>query len=74
MIVTPRHSAFRIPVPSSFVLQLQLRNQCPTSLVVVIPGERLMPASPLRPGQNLRRRLAQGEDEAPEEPAEFGHA
>jgi hypothetical protein len=66
--------AFRESQKSPLILQLQLRNQCPTSLVVVIPGERLMPASPLRPGQNLRRRLAQGEDEAPEEPAEFGHA
>jgi hypothetical protein len=43
-------------------------NLGPTALVVIVLGDGLMPTAPVRPGQDMVRRLLDRQDHAPEEP------
>jgi len=58
---------------STIVVIQCLRGQCvngyATTLVRIMFGAGLMPAPPVRPGQDVVRRLRHGQDHAPEEPA-----
>jgi len=61
------------PLPNTTVVINDLSrpslNLGPTALVVMVLGDGLMPTAPVRPGQDLVRRLLDRQDHAPEEPA-----
>jgi hypothetical protein len=44
------------------------------TFVVVVLGAGLVPATPLRPGQDVIGGLLEGEDQPPQEPANLGDA
>jgi len=50
-------------------LRCQCINCCAATRVVIVFGAGLMPAPPVRPGQDVVRRLLHGQHHAPEEPA-----
>src|ERR687897_1604216 len=66
-------SAVKFLGNNTTVVIQRLRCQCvncyTTTLVVIMFGAGLMPAPPVRPGQDVVRRLLHSQDHAPEEPA-----